>query len=357
MKNQKGITLVALIITIIVMVILAGVIITAAVADGGIIDKAKISMREKEKAEIQDIINASLVIKKFASSNTLAYLDLGKTGIAIYENLTENGFKVDGKPTTDENGNSATTVPYDEVNEELSVKVEGDHGTYEGTVTENGLKEDIEIVEDDKNIPPSDEGENKDDINSGNNSIWVDNGDGTYTNGEVTVEAGITTYTNDEVLEKLGESGGTYTGTWTVIGVEDGKLKLVSSKCVKYGVEVGQFDSGVFVKDENGIITTTVKPEIIEIYNFKEDDGLKLEKAIWSYQHAVETLNGHAKTATGIESARSIKVEDIYDIIGEENVTKSTSYGKMYNYYFNGTTVYSKNKATANDEYPSRKWY
>ena len=65
-----------------------------------------------------------------------------------------------------------------------------------------------------------------------------------------------------------------------------------------------------------------------------------------------------AKTATkGIPGVRSIKVEDIYDIIGEENVTKDANNGQMYNYYFNGTTVYSKNKATASDEYPARKWH
>ena len=141
-KKQDGISLVALIITIIVMVILAGIIITAAVADGGIIDRAKISMREKEEAEIDEIIKASYVIKNFASTNILAYLDLEKTGIAIYENLTANGFTVLGaEETTDENGNPATTVPYDPDKKELSVKVEGDHGTYQGSITEEGKLE------------------------------------------------------------------------------------------------------------------------------------------------------------------------------------------------------------------------
>ena len=56
MKNQKGITLVALIITIIVMLILAGVIITAAVADGGVISRAQGAKQEQKVAtEIEQI--------------------------------------------------------------------------------------------------------------------------------------------------------------------------------------------------------------------------------------------------------------------------------------------------------------
>lgn len=40
-KNQKGITLVALVITIIVLIILAGVTISLLIGDNGIINKAK----------------------------------------------------------------------------------------------------------------------------------------------------------------------------------------------------------------------------------------------------------------------------------------------------------------------------
>ena len=49
MKNQKGITLVALIITIIVMLILVGVVVTILV-NSNVIGKAKTAGRETENA-------------------------------------------------------------------------------------------------------------------------------------------------------------------------------------------------------------------------------------------------------------------------------------------------------------------
>ena len=94
MKKQSGITLVALIITIIVMVILAGVVIVTAVMDGGIIDKAQTALRENERAEVEDIVIASYVYKTTASMNTVGQLDLEETAKALYSNLTGSNYKI-----------------------------------------------------------------------------------------------------------------------------------------------------------------------------------------------------------------------------------------------------------------------
>ena len=51
-KNNKGITLIALVITIIVLLILAGVTIAAVSGDNGILTRA---VDAKEKTEIADI--------------------------------------------------------------------------------------------------------------------------------------------------------------------------------------------------------------------------------------------------------------------------------------------------------------
>ncbi|MGN1299167.1 MAG: Tfp pilus assembly protein FimT/FimU [Candidatus Scatovivens sp.] len=162
MKKQNGISLVALIITIIVMVILAGIIIVSAVADGGVIDRAQGAVKENERANVQEIITSSYVFKENASQNNVyVYLDLGKTGISIYKNLTSNGFTViNAEKTTDENGNIVNTVKVDEENKKIDVNVEGKYGNYTGTVKEKGLEEDVEIV--------SKENNNIDDENTGN---------------------------------------------------------------------------------------------------------------------------------------------------------------------------------------------
>ena len=57
MKNNKGITLIALIITIIVMLILAGISLTFTIGDEGVISKAENAKEEKRAAEVAEIID------------------------------------------------------------------------------------------------------------------------------------------------------------------------------------------------------------------------------------------------------------------------------------------------------------
>ena len=54
MKKQNGITLVALIITIIVMLILAGVAITVAVGDTGVINKAQTATESQKYKTVKE---------------------------------------------------------------------------------------------------------------------------------------------------------------------------------------------------------------------------------------------------------------------------------------------------------------
>lgn len=118
--------------------------------------------------------------------------------------------------------------------------------------------------------------------------------------------------------KKLGGTGGTYTGTWTVIGVEEDKLKLVSTETV--GIVVLGYE------DPGAIASITVANE--DSITAEE----KLERSIWSYKNAITTLNTKAQETTGIVSAKSIALEDIYEIIGEENVDKGRDYGIEYTY-------------------------
>ena len=56
MKNNKGITLVALVVTIVVLLILAGVSINLVLGDNGIIAKAKEAQRKSAEASQNDLI-------------------------------------------------------------------------------------------------------------------------------------------------------------------------------------------------------------------------------------------------------------------------------------------------------------
>ena len=56
LKKENGITLVTLIVTIIVLLILAGITINFAFNENGIINKTKEAKKEQEIAELSDII-------------------------------------------------------------------------------------------------------------------------------------------------------------------------------------------------------------------------------------------------------------------------------------------------------------
>ncbi len=60
MKNNKGITLIALVITIIVLLILAGVSIAMLTGDNGILTKATESGSETKLAEVMERVNMEL---------------------------------------------------------------------------------------------------------------------------------------------------------------------------------------------------------------------------------------------------------------------------------------------------------
>lgn len=62
MKGQKGITLVALIITIIVMLILVGVSISVAL-NGGLFDKAETAKSETNQKQLEEVV--SIVLANF----------------------------------------------------------------------------------------------------------------------------------------------------------------------------------------------------------------------------------------------------------------------------------------------------
>ena len=310
-KAQKGITLVALILTIIVLMILAVVAISA-VNDGGIIQQAQKATDKYTEAQEKEQI--SLAQNEW---NLVKYSNTEETFSSFMESKL-----VDAGIATKVEGND---------NGPLTVKMKSGR---EYTVTNSG-----EIV-----------------------TGWYNNGDGSYTKGDTTVKVGET-LTNDEVLAATGGTKSSYTGTWTILGVENGRLKLVSTTNVtSYNVKLGEEDPEVYVKDEDGNPTTTLKPEIIEIFDKAgKETSLDVEKAIWSYQHVVETLDGHARTSTGIISARSITIEDLEaeDVLNITNAKKlelsNNDYGKTYKYFYNTdkSKVSSQNKAPGSKPWSS----
>ena len=56
-KSQSGITLIALVITIIVLLILAGISINTLFGENGVLSKAKMAVKKNEDAKVTEEIN------------------------------------------------------------------------------------------------------------------------------------------------------------------------------------------------------------------------------------------------------------------------------------------------------------
>lgn len=133
--------------------------------------------------------------------------------------------------------------------------------------------------------------------------------------------------TNNEVLKLTGGEQKEYNGTWTVLGVEDGRLKLVSTSNVVENVILGYEDNKA--KEANPLVDGQ-----------QLTDAIKFQRSIWSYQHVKETLDEYAQQETGIKGARCITIEDleskeILNITDEKKKLNDIEYGKTYKYAYN----------------------
>ena len=103
LKNNKGITLIALVITIIVLLILAGVSIAMLTGENGILTQSQNAKEDTAEAEIADKINMAL---NGEYANLLAE---GKfTGTTATEILENNGLDDEGYAATPETLNATT---------------------------------------------------------------------------------------------------------------------------------------------------------------------------------------------------------------------------------------------------------
>ena len=93
----QGITLIALIVTIIIMLILAGIILSITIGEHGIIKKAEMAKQENEKAQIQEEIQLEVIDviteeieknKKIANEKIQKGLVERLKGIEVQEDLT-----------------------------------------------------------------------------------------------------------------------------------------------------------------------------------------------------------------------------------------------------------------------------
>lgn len=98
-KKERGITLVALVVTIVVLLILASVSISMVLGNNGIVTKAKETQAAQDKAYAEDVIESGLkAVQIEVLSNTLP---TSKTANVAYvvEKIADPAFKVKADST------------------------------------------------------------------------------------------------------------------------------------------------------------------------------------------------------------------------------------------------------------------
>ncbi len=129
-SNNRGITLIALIITIIVMLILAGVSIALAVSNNGVVSKAQTVRLEQEKGDLEDTIEISKIY------GTSGKVDLNQTASAIWNNLKAKGYKLKALDGTEITSLGAFQNLVS--SGELNFIAEGKYDLYEISIKEDG---------------------------------------------------------------------------------------------------------------------------------------------------------------------------------------------------------------------------
>ncbi len=134
-NNQKGITLIALVITIIVLLILAGVSIAMLTGENGILSRARESVSENEIAEDKEVANLDLdaAMEAFYDSKYVkkdngeddTFIDWLATHYAAHLTSSTN-YQVDAKHKEDPSVAKS------------SVTITTKHGNKVGTVGESG---------------------------------------------------------------------------------------------------------------------------------------------------------------------------------------------------------------------------
>ena len=100
LKNEKGITLVALVITIIVLLILAGVTLSMVMGDSGIFGKANSAKEKTQLSNAEETIKLAVLENKVNSVSGDVALTNDQLKEEIAKKLTEQGYTVSGSTVT-----------------------------------------------------------------------------------------------------------------------------------------------------------------------------------------------------------------------------------------------------------------
>ena len=297
-RKEKGITLIALVITIIVLLILAGVVIATLTGDNGILGKAKTAKTTNDEEKAKEQIKIA-VMGSYGDDGKLNYDDLK-------QNLGQLG--ITGLPDT---ASYPLEVTLDGVS--ATIKANGEvNFTTSGGYTQTG---DTITSPDGKTIKVGD-------YVGYDSTLGANESDLTYTSTAEKTGASSDQEFNASAYKSAGYR-------WRILGVKNGKIRLISEEFIGPG---------------------TYTDSSRTYYNLEGQKG---------YINGIEELNkisgifGHGK---GAEGAKSITVEDINAITGYNPETAKYEKGNFWEYGNKVTYTREEGSALSSSATNGEKW-
>ena len=352
-KNAKGITLVALVVTIVILLILAGVTITMTLGQNGLFTRAKAVIKEYEQAEVRE--DLSMLITQYTLDK-----ESEKTDKSLGDHLKDNG------ATSVKANSDGTTLEVEYKGYVFAVNKDSGEITSVSKAGPRPQVSDVKVTEDS--------------VGQGNNveqgTIAADSGKKLYITFTSSIEGGTTTVSPAVPYEvsKNGSYKFTITGTvggetylleYTVI-VDQYKVKtpqvgdIVSYKpdTPSTGYDLSTAKSG---ESTAQTIDGTYDPTTWKIMEVDENGNITKLLGIGSrgvrftrttgYNNGVYLLNDICKSRYGNASlgatARSLNIEDIESRMNATGIAARNAY--KYESVQYGTTK----KYTGNTKYPA----
>ena len=296
-KEAKGITLIALVITIIVLLILAGVTIATLTGDNGILGKANEAKTTNDEEKAKEQIKIA-VMGSYGDDGKLNYEDLKK-------NLEQIGIK-----DLPNEASYPLEVTLDGVS--ATIKANGEVNFQGGGYTQTG---DTITSPDGKTIKVGD-------YVGYDSTLGANESDLTYTSTAEKTGASSDQEFNASAYKSAGYR-------WRILGVKNGKIRLISEEFI---------GPGTYTDNSRTYYTL---------------DGQK------GYINGIEELNkisgifGHGK---GAEKATSITVEDINEITGYNPETAKYNQGDFKEYGNKVTYTRGEGSALSSSATNGKTW-
>ena len=234
-RNTKGITLIALVVTIIVLIILAGVSINLVFGNLGIVTKAKEAKRMQEQAELNEQIALGELSNEIDKTiNGKGTPTDSPTGMPTIKELRDSGEFMKKETTAIDSDKNLIKIPQ-------GFKVAKDSGI---NVTEGVVIEDKDVIKDIGN-------------NRGNQYVWIPVGTGIKKSDGTTVDITLGRYTFADGTNDKASDGTTVLAKGTPILKQNAENYTQEVLINSYYKELAIYRQGVASSGLDGLNTTS----------------------------------------------------------------------------------------------------